>query len=290
MNLKTYLLSIPVMLLAINASAQDKLYKRNGDVIEGKVTEVTSKTVTFRKANNPDGPVYSINKSELESIEYKNGTEEEFDAPAEMRKPVRHGKVDNTKYGNNILALSPVSFNNDGVGLGLSYERVLGKKGIASFYLPLTVAFNMNNRNNYYGSGYNDNITYSTFNAMPGIKFYPTGNRGKVRYAVGPNVLVSYGTEPGYYTSPMYYPNGTIASYNYNSIERFRMGMLVSNSLNICPTPHLYLGLELNLGFVYLNETNYSSSYYNNYYYGGYYDNNDDVVYAQFAFKIGYRF
>lgn len=297
MNLKSYLLSIPTLLLVSNAIAQDKIYKRNGDVVEVKVKEVNARTVSYKRTDNPDGPLYTINKSDLERIEYQNGTEEELDE-MDARKETKHampGKKEksNVHYGNNILALSPIVVNNDGFGIGLSYERVLGKKGIASFYLPFAWTFNPDNSNYYagnypyynnYNGGYN-NSTYSTINVMPGVKFYPTGNRGKVRYSVGPNFLFTYGTEPGYYYGPVYDNQGNIISYPYSgAVERLRMGMSITNSLNMYPTPHLYLGVELNLGFIYYDETNGSSGYY--------YNNgiNEDQPYGQFAFKIGYRF
>ena len=110
---------------------------------------------------------------------------------------------------------------------------------------------------------------------MPGVKIYPTGSKGKVRYSVGPSLAFVFGQQYSYY--PMYNPQYGIYAGQVEKMEdRFAVGMMINNSLNIQPTPHLYLGLELGLGVTYLQQV------------GG-----NDVgtnTLGQFAFKIGYRF
>lgn len=166
-------------------------------------------------------------------------------------------------YGKNVFAAAPLQFSENGIGFGLTYERTLDRNGIISFYLPAYLTFNPNNDN-----GYNNSSSNSMFYVAPGVKVYPTGCYGKIRYAIGPSLVIGTGT-----TSDYYY-NGYYAYYRHQN--HFVLGMLVNNSMNINPTPHLYLGLELGIGATYLNEV------------GGY---NQDVAFLmQTAFRIGYRF
>lgn len=261
---------------SLTASAQDKLYKIDGGMVEVKVKEVTSREVVFKKADNADGPTYSMPKREVERIEYQNGTEDVFTRTHHARLG-KDGKAEKVKYGKNILAIAPVQIT-DGFGVGLSYERVLDKKGIISFYLPAAVSFNTDGMDNgpfgnsspYYGSYYGGD--YNSYYLMPGVKIYPTGSKGKVKYSVGPSIAAVFTKA---YMNAYYGPGPTYAPY-YEMQDRFILGVMVNNTLNIQPTPHLYMGIELGLGISYLNTVNNVSV--------------GETTIGQFAFKMGYRF
>jgi hypothetical protein len=113
-------------------------------------------------------------------------------------------------------------------------------------------------------NGHQDMMLY----AMPGIKIYPTGSFGTVRYAVGPSLVIASG-EKSYVPNSLYNPA-------YHTDTHFMLGMVVNNSLNINPNPHVYLGLELGMGFTYLNRV------------AGL--NQDTNFLIQGAFKVGFRF
>ncbi len=51
-------------------SAQDVIFKTNGEVIEGKVEEITDLLVKYKKNNIPGNVVYSIAKSNISKIVY----------------------------------------------------------------------------------------------------------------------------------------------------------------------------------------------------------------------------
>lgn len=267
--------------VAAGANAQDKLHKMNGETIEVKVKEVTAKEIRYKKADNADGPTYTIGKREVESIEYQNGSEDVFNKPEPRREAAKAEKL---KYGKNILSISPM-FIADGVGVGLSYERMLDRKGIVSFYLPAGVAIRTDDRYNYaspyysgsggYYYGGNTSIDYANVYIMPGVKIYPTGSKGKVRYAVGPNIAMVYGKTPkdGYLGTD---PTTGYPMYGSYMADRFTLGVMVTNSLNLQPTPHLSLGMELGLGVSYINQHDGISQ--------------GETGLAQFSFRIGYRF
>lgn len=69
-------------ILFANASssiAQDTLHFRNGNLIIGKVTEITSILIKYKKAENITGPTYSELKNDIALIRYNNGTSEKFE-------------------------------------------------------------------------------------------------------------------------------------------------------------------------------------------------------------------
>lgn len=264
MHIKTLLLAIAGTLALHSAIAQDKLYKKNGDMIEVKVTEINTRTVSYKKSGNTGGPTYTIAKADVSKIVYDNGTEDFF-GPAEENRPARK----NVNYGNNIISVMPMQILTYDVGVGIAYERVLDKAGILSFYLPIMVEFDGAN-NNRHGFMHPVGKTYPAYYIMPGLKLYPTGGKGVIRYGVGPNLAYRTGKE-----YQLKYDNmGNIIGEGEETSNL--LGIMVTNSLNINPTKNIHLGLELGLGFTYFNKV------------AGVEMGTDPL--AQFGFKIGYRF
>lgn len=272
MNFKALLLSLSAVVVCAAASAQDRIIKMNGTSVEAKVIEIDSRVISYNKADNINGPVYKIAKSDVEKIEYKNGTEEVFN----RRRTVRDN-VENEDYGNNVIAFAPMQLNNGGVGVGLSYERLLDKNGIIAFYLPVTVSFRSEDNISIVASQTKDIYTYFF---MPGIKIYPTGGKGKVRYGIGPSLAFAF--DQDHQNIYLYDNNGMIIGQDVGYKDRFTFGLMINNSLNINPIEHLYLGLEMGLGFRYYESIE-----------GGYNTTgigSDGEPLVQFGFKAGYRF
>ncbi len=63
-------------------SALDNICLKDGNEISGKVVEITSSEIKYRKASNLQGPLYSQPKSSVLFIKYENG-EKEIIAPSE---------------------------------------------------------------------------------------------------------------------------------------------------------------------------------------------------------------
>ena len=70
------------MFIAISSNAQDSIFVRTGEIIPSKVYEVTQTTIHFQKSSNMEGPMYSINKTDVEKIQYKNGSKDVFSGNA----------------------------------------------------------------------------------------------------------------------------------------------------------------------------------------------------------------
>ena len=61
------------------ASAQDLIVKKDGSVIQAKVTKIGTTEVEYKKWNNQDGPQYSIAVADILAINYQNGEKETFE-------------------------------------------------------------------------------------------------------------------------------------------------------------------------------------------------------------------
>ena len=70
---------IALSLAALNVAAQDIIVMRNGDEVEAKVTKVGKTEVEYHKWSNQDGPVYTVAKSDVFMVKYKNGEKDVFD-------------------------------------------------------------------------------------------------------------------------------------------------------------------------------------------------------------------
>lgn len=64
--------------ISFNSFTQDLVILKNGDEIESKILEITPELVKYKKWGNMEGPIYSMNKSEVFMIKYANGTKDVF--------------------------------------------------------------------------------------------------------------------------------------------------------------------------------------------------------------------
>lgn len=276
--------------------AQDRIYKKNGEVIESKVKEINAKTIVFKKWNNLDGPDYSIPKNDANKIVFQNGVEEIFSTeaipttttnntlnsnnttPQTTNVPQEVPKNKKT-YGKNIISLAPIQMTNSSVlGIGFQYERVLDENAIISFYLPMAFAnvqishYNSQDRKTEY---YYGNMTW----LYPGLKIYPTGSNHIVSYAVGPSLAIGKGSVPVYNNDDSYdYNTGTYTNGTYRKVDKFQIGVMINNSLNIQASPKIHIGTELGLGLPYNNQSSDKDDDYN------------ELPLVQFNFNLGYRF
>ena len=72
----TIKLLLMAILICAKAFAQDKIYKKNGDVINVKVLEVGESEIKYKLFNDSVGPIYSVDKDRLKKTVYENGREE----------------------------------------------------------------------------------------------------------------------------------------------------------------------------------------------------------------------
>ena len=65
------------------AFGQDYIVTKDGGEITAKVTEVNIHDIKYKMFNNPNGPVYTMLKSDIDYITYQNGLVERFDKSSE---------------------------------------------------------------------------------------------------------------------------------------------------------------------------------------------------------------
>lgn len=70
------------VLVVQTISAQDVITLKTGEDINVKVLEVGSNDVKYKKSDNPDGPSYTLLKSEVFMIKYQNGSKDVFNTTA----------------------------------------------------------------------------------------------------------------------------------------------------------------------------------------------------------------
>ena len=74
-------LSVVVLaMFSFIAHAQDVIVKKDGNTITSKVIEITSSEIKYKKFSNQNGPIYTINKNEVNYIHYENGERETINA------------------------------------------------------------------------------------------------------------------------------------------------------------------------------------------------------------------
>lgn len=63
-----------VALNSFAVKAQDTLLMKSGQEIASQIMEITPALVRYKKADNPEGPVYVVNIVDINFIKYRNGT------------------------------------------------------------------------------------------------------------------------------------------------------------------------------------------------------------------------
>ncbi len=66
------------ILVSSQIFGQDKIYKLRGTVVNAKVIEIGTDEIKYKLYDNPDGPVYVVDKSTLNRIEFADGRIEKY--------------------------------------------------------------------------------------------------------------------------------------------------------------------------------------------------------------------
>jgi hypothetical protein len=134
--------------------AQDVIFTNSGKVYEGKIVEITDNYIKYKKKENPDGPVYSLDKSMVTKIKYENNKEEIVNSASSAQNS------NNTSDRQQMIFDSIVQRKKNIVGydvaqffyvsIGMAYERFFGKENIFSIRIPFSIGFNYigNNQTN----------------------------------------------------------------------------------------------------------------------------------------------
>ena len=79
-KIKTLPFFLLLIALTTNFSfAQDLITKKSGEDVKAKVIEVTTTEIKYKKAENINGPLFTILKSDVLLLRYENGSKDVFD-------------------------------------------------------------------------------------------------------------------------------------------------------------------------------------------------------------------
>lgn len=199
--------------------------------------------------------------TQLQAQGFKNAERKKENAPT------------HSNLGNNILSFYPflvvTTSSNEStpeLTVGAAYEGILTNK-MLGIKIPVFAS-----------------LRQAYFYTMPTLKIYPF-RQGPVRFAVGPQLIVGFGNAS--YKVVKYDPATTISYTQTISGTRKQFGFLVSPSLNMTLSEHVYLDLESGLGVMYYDNMPYANS---NYYSSSYYKDNPINPAFHIGFAAGYRF
>lgn len=71
--MKSKMYTAPLLLISILCYSQDKVIKKNGKEFDAKIVEVNASNITYKDLDYLDGPIHSVNTSEIYQISYSNG-------------------------------------------------------------------------------------------------------------------------------------------------------------------------------------------------------------------------
>lgn len=254
------------------------MVRKNGSTIDGKVVEVGIDKVLYKISQEANAANFAIRKNELLRIEFGNGQTIWFDKRAERSRERSRERnapiVQDEELGKNKIDVSPFKALDSGPGFGISYERILDKRGYFGLLLPFTVTI----PDSYYIPTIGEDADDQMYYFSPSLKVYPFGQK-RVTYAVGPTLFTGIGTRWQY--NNRYDPTTGVTTSTEEKRDRFRMGLVVNNYVNFQITPHFQIGLSAGVGPRYIDRETYRSSTYRN---------RRMEITGEFNFSLGFRF
>jgi len=151
-----YLVLLFSLIGVAGAQAQDKIYKKDGGVIEAKIIEIGSQEVKYKVFANLNGPIYTVNKSDLLNIKYENGTVEDFSTAVSTQQTKRAQNVYVEILGQGLLfsANYDTRFSNKRNGLGgrIGFGGI-GGSGDSFISIPVSLNYLLGNGKNFFEIG-----------------------------------------------------------------------------------------------------------------------------------------
>ncbi|WP_288425797.1 hypothetical protein [uncultured Spirosoma sp.] len=138
--MKLILSALVISLVAVTARAQDVIMKADQTEISAKVIEITENEVKYKPFTRQDGPIYSLKKSDIFVIIYKDGTREKFGttaAPVYGQTPILPPETPATTppvaaYSSSVSSSTTPSGKRQGWSGNLGYTTAMQNIGGAS--------------------------------------------------------------------------------------------------------------------------------------------------------------
>ena len=125
--MKRLVLSITCFFTVFFLKAQDKIYRKNGQVVNGKVMEVGPSEVKYKIGDSTQTLIYVLEKDRVKKIEFANGRVESY--TPDLKDPEQYEgqltKAIKVDFFGPLLGYSQITFEKS-TGVGKSYELTLG--------------------------------------------------------------------------------------------------------------------------------------------------------------------
>lgn len=99
MKLRILLIGLTLLFVSLGVAAKDIITTTDGKNIDAKVEEITETVIKYRKASNPNGPLYTIAISSVATIKYENGDIDTFSGSAKTAIPASPSKLNQSQNG-----------------------------------------------------------------------------------------------------------------------------------------------------------------------------------------------
>ena len=225
----TKLLSLLFALIVLIGvtNAQEKIYKKDGTVLNVTILEQTSDFVIY---NDDKNEKQVLELSKIDKIE-KTQVVDEYVVPTEIEKKaiISNKELYTVNYGKNIISFNYLEF---GILLNVNftYERILADGFLG---INLSGAFSTST---YFSSNIANAIYYYQERYMFDINIYPAGQR-RASYFIGPSL--GYGT----YVTENNNPGQDDYDHTFSSF-------LLNNGVVISITQNFALSGKVGLGIV----------------------------------------
>lgn len=143
--MKRIFLTALILSGCVAVQAQDIITQRNAEQIEAKVLKVGGSTIEYKRADNPDGPVYVMPARKVFTIKYQNGTQDIINAQGSKflsqmnlcKYPRYQGEVA-FGFGLGVGEITDILNTNR-----LSFETVHGIRVCPYFFAGIGTGFNL---------------------------------------------------------------------------------------------------------------------------------------------------
>ena len=228
------LLILFLLFLVTSINAQDTIVRANGEKIPANIADVNNKQVTYRLPGYPDGPLFTLDKSHISSIWFRNNTREIYsDSDPQVFGSIEHRSM--------------ISLNTVDLSFGMasvSWERNMCKDKLA---LRIPLSFGITSFGSKENWRYNYDRYYYTsnkyFSSGVDLLYYPLGQQHVFSYYCGISSEVGYTKMTyGYFEFPPYGPSLEKTWYGAVGVIN---GVLINVNERMSVSPYLTIGAQM---------------------------------------------
>ena len=123
---KLYFLCV-CFLIGYVTNAQDKIFRKNGQVVKAKIIEVGTTEIKYKLPDDPESPVYVLEKDRINKVQYENGKTDTF--IPDLKDPEQYigqlRKAIKIDFLGPLLGYTQITYEKN-ISVGRSYELSLG--------------------------------------------------------------------------------------------------------------------------------------------------------------------